>query len=94
MDKSKKEKTKIYKTDGTIDRNKLFEFASLFGVPVSKETLDDEGTDIIVYKVGDVELELDAEDAEFLQLIESQIEGTDMKTAYRKRGSAPSAELN
>ena len=89
-----KEKTKIYKTDGTIDRNKLFEFASLFGVPVSKETLDDEGTDIIVYKVGDVELELDAEDAEFLQLIESQIEGTDMKTAYRKRGSAPSAELN
>ena len=76
-----KEKTKIYKTDGTIDRNKLFEFASLFGVPVSKETLDDEGTDIIVYKVGDVELELDAEDAEFLQLIESQIEGTDMKTA-------------
>lgn len=83
-----KEKTKIYKTDGTIDKNKLFEFASLFGVPVSKETLDGDGFfDIIVYKVGDVQLERDAEDEEFLQLIESQIEGTDMKTAYRKRGS-------
>jgi len=88
-----KEKEKIYSTDGKIDRTKLFQFASLFGVPVSKEMLDDKGEDI-VYMVGDIQLELDAEDAEFLQLIESQIEGTDMKTAYRKRGSAPSEELN
>ena len=90
-----KEKEKIYSTNGKIDRNKLFEFASLFGVPVSKEILvADNDEDVIVYMVGDVQLELDAEDAEFLQLIESQIEGTDMKTAYRKRGSAPSEELN
>lgn len=88
-----KEKEKIYSTDGKIDRTKLFQFASLFGVPISKVTLEDE---TIVYDVGEKEsaLEHDAEDAEFLQLIESQIEGTDMKTAYRKRGSAPSEELN
>ena len=86
-----KEKTKIYKTDGTIDTSKLFDFASLFGVPVSKEKLAEED---IVYMVGEKQLEIDAEPEEFLQLIESQIEGTDMKTAYRKRGSAPSGELN
>ncbi len=86
-----KEKVKIYKTDGTIDTSKLFEFASLFGVPVSKEKLAEKD---IVYMVGEKQLEIDAEPEEFLQLIESQIEGTDMKTAYRKRGSAPSEELN
>jgi hypothetical protein len=80
-----KEKGKIYKTDGTIDRNKLFEFASLFGVPISKVTLEDE---TVVYDVGEKEsaLQFDAEDEEFLQLIEAQITGTDMKTAYRKKG--------
>ena len=94
-----KEKAKIYfkrtlpsgEVNEEIARTKLFEFASLFGVPVSEEKLD--GGEI-VYMVGDIQLERDADNSELLQLIESQIEGTDMKTAYRKRGSAPSAELN
>jgi len=94
-----KEKAKIYfkrtlpsgEVNEEIARTKLFEFASLFGVPVSEEKLD--GGDM-VYMVGDIQLERDADNSELLQLIESQIEGTDMKTAYRKRGSAPSEELN
>ncbi|MCP3681070.1 MAG: hypothetical protein GY861_00130, partial [bacterium] len=94
-----KEKAKIYfdkklpsgESQKVIGRNQLFEFASLFGVPVSEEKL---GGGEFVYMVGDIQLERDADNSELLQLIESQIEGTDMKTAYRKRGSAPSGELN
>ena len=88
----KKEKAKIYKNDGTIDRDKLLEFASLFGVPVNKAQLEGGGIfsslfgDDFVYMVGDKRLEQDATEADFLQLIEAQIGISDMTAGHKKRG--------
>jgi len=94
----KKEKAKIYANDGAIDRDKLLEFASLFGVPVNKAKLEGGGIlssffgDDFVYMVGDKRLEEDATPADFLQLIEAQIEISDMIAGFKKRGEGNSME--
>ena len=85
-----KQKQKIYPNGTDIDRGKLMEFASLFGVPVRSEKTED---DEIIFVIGDGDdniLEADATDEALLQVIESEISGTDIKTAYTKRGGSGS----
>jgi hypothetical protein len=80
-------------TERTIGRSPLFKFASLFGVPVTEEIIEEKGDDdktikVKVYQIGDLTLERDAGNTELMQAIESQISGTDINTAYRKRGGS------
>jgi hypothetical protein len=80
-------------TERTIGRSPLFKFASLFGVPVTEEIIEEKADDdktvkVEVYKIGDLTLERDAGNTELMQAIESQISGTDINTAYRKRGGS------
>jgi hypothetical protein len=85
------EKNKIYSAEGgAIDKGSLFRFASLFGVPVSKEKIlidENKGTTEEVYRVGSIEdVALDSSPEQLLQIIEAQIDSSDMKTAYTKKG--------
>ena len=84
------EKNKIYNGEA-IDKDKLLNFASMFGVSVNEVASEYEGEGII-YKIGNLELAQDITDTQLFQAIDSQITETKMNTAYRKRGSGSSGE--
>ena len=85
-----KQKQKIYPNGTDIDRRKLMEFASLFGVGVRSEKNADGDMQFVIGDGDKKVLEADATDEDLLQVIESEISDTDIKTANTKIGGSGS----